>query len=105
MGNYLFAYRGGGGMSENEEERQAVMAASGAWFGELGEAVVDPGNPFAGSASVSGGGATSDAAESGLTGYSVVSAGDLASATELAKGCPVLAAGGSVDVYETFAVM
>ena len=104
MGNYLFAYRGGG-MAETEEERQAVMAAWGAWFGELGEAVVDPGNPFAGSASVSGDGATSEGAGSGLTGYSVVKAGDLASATEFARGCPVLKNGGSVDVYETFEVM
>jgi hypothetical protein len=105
MGNYLFGYRGGGGMPETDEERKAVMAAWESWFGQLGEAVVDPGNPFAGSASVSGDGATSEGAASGLTGYSVVKAGDLAAATGLAKGCPVLTSGGSVDVYETFAVM
>ena len=104
MGNYLFAYRGGG-MPETDEEREAVMAAWGAWFGGLGEAVVDPGNPFAGSASLDPGGATSEGAPSGLTGYTVVKAGDLASATEMAKGCPVLTSGGSVDVYETFEPM
>jgi hypothetical protein len=104
MGNYLFAYRGGE-MAEGEEEQQKVMAAWGAWFGELGDAVVDPGNPFAGSASVDGDGSASDGAQSGLTGYSVVRAGDLGSASEMAKGCPVLTSGGSVDVYETFQVM
>jgi hypothetical protein len=100
MGNYLFAYRGGQ-MAETDEERQAVMAAWGAWFGGLGDAVVDMGNPFAGSTSVGGNGS----AGSGLTGYSVVKSDSLDGAAELAKGCPVLSGGGSVDVYETITVM
>jgi hypothetical protein len=104
MGNYLFAYRGGS-MAETQEERDAAMAAWGAWFGRLGNAVVDPGNPFAASASVGSDGTVSDGAGSGLGGYSVVQADSLAAASELAKGSPVLAGGGSVDVYETLAVM
>ena len=32
-------------------------------------------------------------------------ADSLSAATELAKGCPVLSGGGSVDVYETHEVM
>jgi hypothetical protein len=104
MSNYLLAYRGGR-MAESDEERQRVMAAWGAWFGQLGEAVVDGGNPFARSSTVSTGGSVSDGAGSELTGYSVLEADSLASATELAKGCPVLASGGTVDVYETMAVM
>jgi hypothetical protein len=104
MGNYLYAYRGGR-MAETDEERERVMAAWGAWFGQLGEAVVDGGNPFGASASVSGDGGTSDGAPSGLGGYSVIRADDLAAATELAKGCPVLSDGGAVDVYETLEVM
>jgi hypothetical protein len=36
----------------------------------------------------------------GLGGYSIVTADDLAAAAEPAKGCPVLAAGGTVEVYE-----
>jgi hypothetical protein len=104
MGNYLYAYRGGQ-MAETDEERERVMAAWGAWFGQLGDAIVDGGNPFGASASVSGDGGTSDGAPSGLGGYSVIRADDLAAATELAKGCPVLGDGGAVDVYETIEVM
>lgn len=104
MGNYLFAYRGGS-MAETQEERDAAMAAWGAWFGQLGGAIVDAGNPFAGSASVGSDGTVSDSAGSGLGGYSVIQADSLAAASELAKGSPVLAGGGSVDVYETMAVM
>jgi hypothetical protein len=104
MAKYLFAYRGGG-MAETEAEQQAAMAAWGSWFGELGAAIVDPGNPFGPSATVAQGGAVSDGGAAGLTGYSVLSAEDLAGARELAKGCPVLAQGGTVEVYETFEVM
>ena len=104
MGNYLMAYRGGG-MAETDAEREALMAAWGAWFGKLGGAIVDPGNPFAASASVSSNGSVGDNAGSGLSGYSVMKADSLAGAAELAKGCPVLDAGGSVDVYEVHAVM
>ncbi len=99
MGKYLLAYRGGG-MAATEEERNAAMAAWGAWFEQLGAAVVDPGNPFSGSTSVGNG-----APASGLTGYSILEAGSLDAASGLAKDCPILASGGSVDVYETLAVM
>ena len=104
MGNYLFAYRGGS-MAETQEERDAAMAAWGAWFGQLGGAIVDAGNPFAGSSSVGSDGTVADGAGSGISGYSVIQADSLAAASELAKGSPVLANGGSVDVYETLAVM
>jgi hypothetical protein len=104
MANYLLLYKGGG-MPETDAEREAVTAAWGAWFGELDGAVVDAGNPFGASSSVSSGGSVSEGASSGATGYSVVTADDLAGAVALAKGCPILASGGSVEVHETFEVM
>ena len=104
MANYLFAYKGGS-MAQTDEERQAVMAAWGGWFGTLGAAIVDAGNPFGPAATVVDGGSVSDGASSQLSGYSVIDAHSLAQASELAKGCPVLAAGGSVEVYETMQVM
>ena len=94
MGKFVLAYRGGG-MAETEAEQEAVMQAWMGWFGSLGDAVVDGGNPFGASASVGGG-----EAASGLTGYSIIEADSLDAATELAGGCPVLQSGGSVDVYE-----
>jgi hypothetical protein len=105
MSKYAFAYLGGSGMATTEEERDAAMAAWGAWFGELGSAVVDPGNPFAASTSVASDGSVNGGARAGLGGYSVVEAASLEDAAALVKGCPVLAGGGSVDVYEIVPVM
>jgi hypothetical protein len=102
MANFLYAYRGGG-MAATDAEREASMAAWGAWFGKLGPAIVEPGNPLGASTSISasGGGGQAD---SKLTGFTVVKADSLDAAGELAKGCPVFDEGGSIDVYETIEV-
>jgi hypothetical protein len=104
MANYLLAYKGGS-MAQTDEERQAVMVEWMGWFGGLGAAVVDAGNPFGPAATVASDGSVSDGAAAALTGYSVLSADNLTSANALVAGCPVLAAGGSVEVYETIPVM
>ncbi|HTD58367.1 MAG TPA: hypothetical protein VK672_05685 [Solirubrobacteraceae bacterium] len=102
MANYVLAYTGGG-MAQTDAEREAAMAAWGRWFGELGSAIVDAGNPFGPSTSVSSSGANG-AAETGLTGYSILTADSLDAAANLAKGCPVFADGGKVDVYEAIPI-
>jgi hypothetical protein len=103
MSTFVLTYKGGT-RPETEAEQQAVMAAWGAWFGALGEAVAAPGNPFGGSLSVGEDGGVSEGAASGLGGYSVLTADSLADAAELAKGCPLIGNGGTVDVYETIAM-
>jgi hypothetical protein len=104
MANYLLAYTGGA-MAQTDAEREAAMAAWGQWFQALGAAVVDAGAPFGPSAAVDPGGTNGGAPATGLTGYSILTADSLAAATELAKGCPVFANGGKVDVYEAMQVM
>ncbi len=99
MAKFVLAYRGGS-VPESEADQQATMEAWMGWFGALGEAVVDGGAPFGASKSVANDGATSEGAPSALTGYSILEADSLDAATDLASGCPVLSAGGSVDVFE-----
>jgi hypothetical protein len=103
MANYLLAYTGGG-MAATEAEREQAMDAWGQWFGKLGSAVVAPGNPVGSSTSVSASGSNGGAG-SGLTGYSVIAADSLDAAAALVTDCPIIAAGGKVDVYETIEVM
>ncbi len=98
MGKYVLAYRGGEGMPEGgptEEE----MGKWFAWFAELGESVIDGGNPFAQSTTIGGA-----APAQGLGGYSVISADSLDDAATKAKGCPVLGNGGSIDIYEAIEI-
>jgi hypothetical protein len=51
MAKFVYLYTGGS-MAETPEAQQQARAAWGAWVGELGEAIIDGGNPFGASASV-----------------------------------------------------
>lgn len=101
MTNYVLAYRGGDGMAATPREQERAMAEWGAWFGTLGSALVDGGNPFGPSRTVHPDGSATDGGVAALAGYSIVSAADLAAASAIAKGCPLLGHGGTVEVYET----
>ena len=102
MPKFVYVYTGGQ-MSDTPEEQQKAMQDWIAWFGSLGEAVTDPGNPFGASATVSPGGVT-DGGESKASGYTIVTADSLSDATAKAKGCPLLTGRGSVEVYEALAM-
>ena len=99
MAKFVLAYTGGG-MAASPEEQQKAMEQWMNWFGSLGEAVVDGGNPFGASCSVGSDGSTLDGGKSRLTGYSIIEANSLSDAADKAKGCPVLSSGGGLEVYE-----
>ena len=100
MAKYLFVYHGGS-HPESEAEVKEVMDAWGNWFGSMGSAVVDGGNPVGMSSTVLPDGSV---AENGganpASGYSLIEASDLDDALAKAKGCPILQAGGSVELAE-----
>ena len=98
MGKFVLTYLGGS-MAATPAEQEAVMAKWGQWFGELGSAVTEVGNPFGTSTAIRSDETRGDA-KANASGYSVVSAESLEDAAALAKGCPILAVGGSVDIYE-----
>ena len=102
MPKFVLAYQGGGMADPSDQD--AEMARWGAWFGTLGAAVVDGGNPFGASSTVAADGSVSAGGAASLTGYSIIAADSLDAAAAAAKGCPVLRNGGTVDVYETFDV-
>jgi len=89
-------------MPETQEEVDAVMAAWGAWFESIGAATVGGGIPTGAAKTVTSDGSVSDGSATGhTTGYGLFSADSHDAAVEIAKGCPVLSGGGSVEVYET----
>ncbi len=102
MAKYVYVYTGGQ-MNETPEAQEQAMQAWGVWFGTLGAAVTDMGNPFGASVTVSSEGAA-DGGASKVGGYSIVEADSLSVASAKAEGCPVLAGGGTVEVYEAIAM-
>ncbi|HVQ91882.1 MAG TPA: hypothetical protein VMU51_12685 [Mycobacteriales bacterium] len=98
MAKFVYVYTGGQ-MADTPQAQEQAMQAWGAWFGALGDAVTDMGNPFGAGVTVSSGG-TADGADSKATGYSIVTADSLADAAAKADGCPVLQSGGTVEIFE-----
>ena len=103
MANFLLTYHGGG-MPETPDEQAQVMQAWTTWFGQLGDGLVDGGNPTSQSRAISPDGSVMEAT-SAPTGYSIIKADSLDAAVMAAQSCPVLAGGAVVVVSETFPVM
>ena len=104
MANYLLAYRGGG-MPASPEEGAKVMEAWGVWMAQLGDALVDGGNPIGQAKTVGADGSVGGDGRSSLSGYSVIRADNLDQAIAAAKMCPVLQSGATIEVCETFNAM
>jgi hypothetical protein len=106
MESYLLLYSGGK-MPESEAEQKAVMDEWTAWFGKLGSALSDGGNPFTSNAkTITPDGKVSNGSGGPMpSGYSVIKADSLDAAVALAKGCPVLKGGATIMVFETFNAM
>jgi hypothetical protein len=103
---YVLVYYGGG-MPEGAAAQARVMKQWETWYGKLGPAVVDGGNPMSGAVSKIRADGTVAKGPIGkrASGYSIIEAPSLDKATKMAKGCPILKSGGEIAVYETFNAM
>ncbi|MEZ5778959.1 MAG: YciI family protein [Paracoccaceae bacterium] len=99
MPNFVFAYHGGK-MPETPEEGAKEMAKWEAWMGKHSAAFVDQGAPVGKSSTVSAAGVADNGGANPISGVSTVKADTLAAALEIAKGCPIVANGGSVEVAQ-----
>ncbi|MCG8443041.1 MAG: hypothetical protein MI723_14650 [Caulobacterales bacterium] len=99
MAKFLFVYHGGS-KPDAPEEGAEVTAKWRAWFETLGAAVVDGGNPVGESTTVFADRVVGDGGANPASGYSLIAASDMNDAVAKAKGCPLLEAGGSVEIAE-----
>jgi len=100
MPKFLMVFHGGKAPS-SPEEGEKVMAEWMAWYGGMGDAIVDPGNPVGQSHTVSQSGAVADGGPNPVSGYSIINAADIEAAKAMAAGCPMVKDGsGNVEVAE-----
>ncbi len=97
----------GGGMPESPAAQARVMKQWDTWYKKLGAATVDGGLPFSGAVNQVKPDGTTAKGPVGrrATGYAILEAKDIAAATKMAKGCPILKSDGSIAVYETASMM
>ena len=94
MSNYVLAFRG----LPDRQGSPDDDTAWGAWFGSLGGAIIDSGHRVAQVTTIAAEGGGTDT--NVLTGYLVITADDIDAASRLARGCPGLANGVSVEVAQ-----
>ncbi len=99
MPNYLLAYHGGK-KPESPEAGAKQMAKWKAWVGGLGDAAVNPGTPLGMSKTVSSSGVSDDGGSNPMMGFSIVKADSMDAALEMAKECPHVEFGGTLEVAE-----
>lgn len=99
MPDYIIAYKGGTPPT-TKEEGAAHMALWQQWIADLGEDAVNPGTPLGASRIVSTDGVSEDGGDNAMSGFSVVRADDMDAALKIAKTCPFLETGGTLEVAQ-----
>ena len=107
MAKFLLTYKNprGGGLEQSPEAQAKAMEAWTTWFGQIGSALVDGGNPIGQVKTVASNGSVSDGASNANTGYSIIEVDSIDQAVKASQMCPVLAVGGSVEIGEIIPTM
>jgi hypothetical protein len=103
MKKFLVLYSGGKAPT-SQQEAEASMKVWMAWFGKLGAAVVDAGNPLGESKTIGITGIHDGPGGNSSNGWGFIQADSLASAAALTKDCPIIAEGGKVHVFDLIAM-
>jgi hypothetical protein len=100
MPTYLLAYHGIS-LPKREAEQPDLVRAWNEWMDRLGDALEGSNNPINVARTINSDGTVSTGAGANpVMGLSFVTADNIDAAVELARSCPHLAAGGSVEVAE-----
>lgn len=76
------------------------MAKYRTWLSSLGDAAVSPANPLRNTHTVNPDGSVTAGSLTSMSGYTIVEADSHDDAVAMAKACPFLEAGGSLEVSE-----
>ena len=99
MSQFIISYLGGN-RPASEEEGKEHMAKYRAWLAGLGEAAVSPANPLKNTHTVNPDGSVEQGGQTSMSGYTIVSVDTIEDAIAIAKDCPFLEIGGSLEVSE-----
>jgi len=99
MSQYMITYLGGNQPATPEEGKQH-FARYKQWLSSLGDAAVSPANPLKDTCTVNADGSVTSGGSSTMSGFTVVEADSMDAAMKMAKACPFLEIGGSLEVSE-----
>ena len=95
----MITYLGGNQPSTPEEGKQHFEKYK-AWLASLGDSAISPANPLKNTNTVNPDGTVTAGSTTTMSGYTVVEADSIEDALAMAKACPFLDIGGSLEVSE-----
>jgi len=99
MAQYMITYLGGDQPSSPEEGKRH-FAKYKEWLASLGDSAVSPANPLKDTTTVNPDGTVTAGSTTSMSGYTIIEADSMETALEIAKSCPFLDIGGSLEVSE-----
>jgi len=99
MPQYVIVYLGGDRPSSPEEGQQH-MSKYMDWLASLGDAAVSPANPLKDTCTINSDGTVTSGGATTMSGYTIIDADSMGAAQSIAKACPFLDIGGSLEVSE-----
>jgi len=99
MTQYVIVYLGGDQPSSPEEGKRH-FAKYMDWLTSLGDSAVSPANPLKNTSTVNPDGTVTVGGSSTMSGYTIIEAESMDGALTIAKACPFLEIGGSLEVSE-----
>jgi hypothetical protein len=95
----MITYLGGNQPSSPEEGKQH-FAKYMDWLSSLGDSVVSPANPLRDTCTISPDGTVAAGSTTTMSGYTIIQVDSMEAALSIAKACPFLDIGGSLEVSE-----
>lgn len=99
MSQYIIVYLGGDQPS-NPEEGEKHMMKYREWLSSLGNSAISPANPFKNTNTVNPDGSVTTGSTTSMSGYTIIETDSMDKALNIAKTCPFLDIGGSLEVSE-----
>ena len=95
----MITYLGGDKPSTPEEGKQH-MSNYMAWLSSLGDSAISPANPIKNTNTVHPDGSVTEGGTTSMSGFTVIETDSMEAALQIAKACPFLDVGGSLEVSE-----
>ena len=99
MPQYLIVYLGGDQPSSPEEGKRH-MSKYMDWLSSMGDSAVSPANPLKNTSTVNSDGTVATGGTTTMSGYTIIEVDTMDVALSIAKACPVLDIGGTLEVSE-----
>jgi len=99
MPQYCITYLGGDKPSSPEEGKQQ-MSKYMDWLSSLGNSAISPANPLKDTSTVNSDGSVTSGSKTSMSGFTILEADSMEAALSIAKSCPFLEIGGSLEVSE-----